>query len=180
MIGEALTKRLRLRPWSSEFAEPLVAMNRDPEVMRFIRAGSTLSREESLALSERLATHWAQHGFGLWAAEARASGEFLGFVGLSHPLWFPALAGDVEVGWRLARSAWGRGYATEGAREALRVAFATLALSRVVSLIHPGNTRSRAVAERLGFTLDHVAPHPTEPNEVAVYTLPAPSAARPA
>ncbi|HKN93800.1 MAG TPA: GNAT family N-acetyltransferase [Thermoleophilaceae bacterium] len=180
MIGEALTERLRLRPWSSAFAEPLAAMNRDPEVMRFIRAGAPLSREESLALSERLSAHWAEHGFGLWAAETRASGEFLGFVGLSHPLWFPDLAGEVEVGWRLARHAWGHGYATEGAREAVRVAFTTLELRRVVSLIHPENTRSRAVAERLGFALEYQAPHPTEPIQVAVYTLSRPSAARPA
>jgi RimJ/RimL family protein N-acetyltransferase len=180
MSGEVLTERLRLRPWSSAFAEPLAAMNSDPEVMRFIRAGVPLRREESLALSERLAAHWAEYGFGLWAAQTRVSGEFLGFVGLSHPLWFPALAGEVEVGWRLARSAWGHGYATEGAAEAVRLAFTTLGLARVISLIHPENVRSRAVAERLGFALEREAPHPTEPTRVAIYTLARPSAARPA
>ena len=180
MIGELLTERLWLRPWSAEFGEPLAAMNRDPEVMRFIRAGATLRREESLTQSERLEAHWAEFGFGLWCAQERRSGEFLGFVGLSHPLWFPALATEVEVGWRLARAAWGHGYATEGSRAALRAAFTTLELPRVVSLIHPGNTRSRAVAERLGLTLEQELPHPSEPVNVAVYSRERPSAARPA
>jgi RimJ/RimL family protein N-acetyltransferase len=171
MIGEVLTGRLRLQPWTSAFADPLAAMNEDPEVMRFIGAGSPMGREASFALSERLEAHWSAYGFGLWSAEERHSGAFLGFAGLSHPLWFPELAAEVEVGWRLARSAWGHGYATEAGRAAVRAAFTTLELPRVVSLIHPANVRSRAVAERLGLSLDRLTAHPSDPVEIAVYTL---------
>lgn len=177
---DVLTERLRLEPWHSRHAEALAAMNSDAEVMRFIAPGARIDRRASLELSDRFTAHWSQYGFGLWALRARVSGEFLGFAGLSHPLWFPAYAAEVEVGWRLVRSAWGRGYATEAGRAALGVAFGALELPRVVSLIHRENARSRAVAERLGLTLEREVPHPTEALTVAVYARERPSAARPA
>jgi RimJ/RimL family protein N-acetyltransferase len=86
----------------------------------------------------------------LWAAEERASGALVGRIGFYNPGGWPGF----EVGWTLRRDCWGKGYATEGAREALRYAFEVLGQPRVISLIHPDNERSIHVAERLGESLE--------------------------
>lgn len=153
-MTELRTDRLLLRHWRPEDAEPFAALNADPEGMRWFPA--PLSRPESDALAARCAAHLEEHGWGLWAVEA--DGRFIGFTGLAVPRFrahFTAPAvGAVEVGWRLARSAWGSGYATEGARAALRYGFDVLGLAEVVSFTASGNTRSRAVMERLGMHRD--------------------------
>jgi RimJ/RimL family protein N-acetyltransferase len=95
-----------------------------------------------------------QTGWGLWALEERASGRFLGFTGLAVPRFTAHFTPAVEVGWRLARSAWGHGYASEAARAAVAVGFTELALEQIVSFTVPANARSRAVMERLGMTHD--------------------------
>jgi RimJ/RimL family protein N-acetyltransferase len=164
------TERLRLHPWTTEFTPALARVNADPEAMRFITGGVPMSAEETAVQSAYLAAHWNQYGFGLWAVEVKASGDVVGFTGLSHPRWFPELADEVEVGWRLLPSAWGHGYATEAATEALRTAFDDLALDHVISLIDPANTRSSAVAVRLGLHVDRITPHPERPADVAIYT----------
>jgi RimJ/RimL family protein N-acetyltransferase len=116
--------------------------------MRYLRPAD---RAESLKQSERFAAHWEEHGYGLWALRSREGDDrVLGFAGLSIPLHFPPVLPAVEVGWRLRRDAWGRGYATEAARPALRHGFADLRLDEIVSLIHEANARSLAVARRLG------------------------------
>ena len=108
---------------------------------------------------------------GLWAVFPKEDEGFAGFVALMHPGWLPSDAHRVEVGWRLARSGWGRGYATEAGRAALAVGFGQLGLPEVVSLIHPDNRRSIAVAERLGLTLERTATHPTDGQPISVYRL---------
>lgn len=146
------TERLLLRGWRDEDREPFAALNADPEVMRWFPA--LLSRAESDALADRAAAHVEEHGWGLWAVERRVDGDFLGFVGLAVPRFEAAFLPATEVGWRLARAAWGHGYATEAAHAVLEVAFGALGLPEVVSLTAVGNTRSRAVMERLGMTRD--------------------------
>jgi len=144
------TQRLVLRRWSAADREPFAALCADPEVMRHFPA--VLSRAEADALADR-----ADGGFdtlrsngspyGLAAVERREDGEFLGFVGL-HPMrWYPD---DVEIGWRLARSAWGRGYATEAATAWVAHARDVLRLPRLISITTPGNAASLAVMRRLG------------------------------
>src|SRR5207244_1333977 len=98
--------------------------------------------------------HFAEHGFGLWAVEIPAVAAFAGFVGLSVPRFDAHFMPSVEVGWRLAFSYWGFGYATEGARAALAFGFQSLGLSEIVSFTTAGNRRSRRVMERLGMTHD--------------------------
>ena len=156
---EVDTARLILRPWSEEHLGALVVLNADPEVARYL-GGRPFDPAESAALSERLVEHWEQHGYGLWAVVEKRSGETLGFAGLSHPVFVPELAEEVEVGWRLDRSAWGRGYATEAGAEALRWAFGELGLARVVAIIDPDNAASLAVARKLGMTLGGRVLHP--------------------
>ena len=151
-LVEPRTERLVLRQWRDEDWAPFAALNADPEVMRHFP--STLDEQESNAFAYRNAALLEVHGYGLWAVEVLETGEFVGFVGLNHPTWEAPFMPCTEVGWRLARSAWGQGYATEGARAALAVAFGPLGLDEVVSFTTVANTRSRAVMERLGMTRD--------------------------
>lgn len=151
-LVEPRTERLWLRQWRDDDWAPFAALNADPEVMRHFP--STLDEHESNAFAYRNAALLEVHGYGLWAVEQAASGEFLGMVGLNQPLWDARFNPCTEVGWRFARSAWGHGYATEAARAALAVAFGPLGLDEVVSFTTVANTRSRAVMERLGMARD--------------------------
>lgn len=146
------TSRLLLRQWTDADRAPFAALNADPEVMRWFPF--TLSREESDALADRISGHIAEHGWGLWALEVADGGAFAGFTGLARPRFEAHFTPAVEIGWRLPRWAWGRGYATEAARAGLAYAFGTLGLDEVVSFTAAGNLPSRAVMERLGMTRD--------------------------
>jgi RimJ/RimL family protein N-acetyltransferase len=155
---ERETGRLRLRQWRDADREPFAAMNADPRVMEHFRA--PLSREESDGLAARFAKAIDARGWGLWAVEGKGDGRFLGFVGLTPVPDDMPFAPAVEIGWRLAAEAWGAGYATEAAREALRVAFETLELREVVSYTALTNQRSMAVMRRLGMREDGAFDHP--------------------
>jgi RimJ/RimL family protein N-acetyltransferase len=122
----------------------------DPEVMRYLGDGKPLSRIDAWRSLAAILGHWQLRGYGLWAAEERASGALVGRIGFYNPGGWPGF----EVGWTLRRESWGKGYATEGAREALRYAFEVLGQPRVISLIQPDNERSIRVAERLGESLE--------------------------
>ena len=113
-----------------------------------------LGRVESDALALRIEAHFDQHGFGLWAVEIRGVATFAGFVGLTVPNFQAPFTPCVEIGWRLAADYWGRGYATEGARAALKFGFQALKLEEIVSFTVPGNVRSRRVMERIGMAYD--------------------------
>jgi RimJ/RimL family protein N-acetyltransferase len=109
-------------------------------------AGRPFTRAETEAQLARYRTHWEEHGFGLWALEERASGRLVGRAGLSwHRLW----PSEPELGWMLDPDVWGGGYATEAGSAALRHAFESLGLVRVVSIVHPQNEASFRVARRL-------------------------------
>jgi RimJ/RimL family protein N-acetyltransferase len=149
---EPRTERLSLRQWRDEDWAPFAALNADPEVMRYFP--STLDEQESNTFAYRQAALLEVRGWGLWAVEVVETGQFVGFVGLNQPSWEAAFTPCTEVGWRLARSAWGKGYATEAAGAALAVAFGPLGLNEVVSFTTVENARSRVVMERLGMTRD--------------------------
>jgi RimJ/RimL family protein N-acetyltransferase len=149
---EPLTSRLRLRQWEDRDRAPFAALNADPLVMRHFPA--PLTREQSDAMVDRLLQGLHTKGYGLWAVEVRATGAFIGFVGLSSPVWEAAFTPCTEVGWRLAQPAWGQGYATEAAQAALATGFGPVGLSDVVSFTTIGNVRSRRVMERLGMKRD--------------------------
>lgn len=149
---EPRTGRLLMRRWRDGDREPFAAMNADPEVMEHFPA--RLTREQSDALIASFEARFEEDGFGFWALETLDAGRFLGFTGLSA-VRFPApFAPAVEIGWRLARPAWGKGYATEAARRALRFAFEERGLDEVVAFTAVANARSRAVMERIGMTRD--------------------------
>lgn len=151
-VDELETERLRLRRWCDSDLAELARLNADLRVVRYLTPGGRpLSTAETAAQLERFRRHWADHGFGIWAAEERATGRLVGRIGLSyHRLW----PGEPEVGWKLDPDVWGRGYATEGGRASLGYAFQVLGAPRVVSIVHPANRASVRVIERLGLVLD--------------------------
>jgi RimJ/RimL family protein N-acetyltransferase len=170
-IANVETERLRLERWDHAAHGPvLAAMNADLEVVRYV-GGVAATRAQSEEMSVRLEAHWDTYGHGLWAAVVKESGATVGFVGLSHPLWWPAMVERVEVGWRLARDAWGCGYATEGAREAVQIGCEVLGLREIVSFVHPENARSLAVTRRLRMAEEATVPHPSRDELVQIMKL---------
>jgi RimJ/RimL family protein N-acetyltransferase len=151
-VPELRTERLLLRGWRESDLAPFAALNADPRVMEHFP--SRLTRAESDFAVERIAEHFAHHGFGLWAVEAPGMAAFLGFVGLSVPRFEAAFTPCVEVGWRLAREHWGRGFAPEAARAALRFGFEEIGLDEIDSFTVPANTKSRRVMEKIGMGHD--------------------------
>ena len=122
---------------------------------------STLTEAESNAMAKRCEALIAERGWGLWALETIPDGVFIGYTGLHVPeVNFP-FSPCVEIGWRLACAAWGKGYATEAAWAALAYGFVTLGLAEIVSFTATGNIRSRAVMERLGMRFSGYFDHPS-------------------
>jgi RimJ/RimL family protein N-acetyltransferase len=146
------TQRLLLRQWRAADREPFAALNADPIVMAHFPA--TLTREKSDATAEYCERHILEHGWGVWVTEIKETGQFAGIVGLNIPRDDLPISPCVEVLWRLARSYWGQGFATEAARRALQIGFNDLKLPEIVAFTVPSNTRSRAVMERLGMRMD--------------------------
>ncbi|MBE7217549.1 MAG: GNAT family N-acetyltransferase [Caulobacteraceae bacterium] len=141
------TERLILRQWRAADRAPFAALNADPAVMEHFPALQT--RAESDAAIDRQMASIAVGGSGFMALELKADGVFLGFVGVKPTGRDLPFGGGPEIGWRLARHAWGRGYASEAARAALADAFRRGA-ERVVSFTATTNTRSQAVMARIG------------------------------
>lgn len=175
-MPELRTSRLLLRYWRDTDRDAWAALNADPEVMEHFPA--TLDRAAADASFDRLSGALADRGWGLWAVDL--DGEFLGFTGLNPVTADVPFQGAIEIGWRLARHAWGRGYATEAARASVDYAFDDLGLEELVSMTAVSNVRSQRVMERLGMTRDPADDfeHPAVPvgNPVrphVLYRLPA-------
>jgi RimJ/RimL family protein N-acetyltransferase len=151
-VHEPATDRLLLRRWRPDDRPPFAALNADPVVMEHFPA--LLTRRESDALADRIETHIEREGWGLWALEVQATGAFIGFTGLARPGFEAPFMPAIEIGWRLARTAWGQGFATEAAEAAARFAFSALELEQIVSLAVLANHRSRAVMRRIGMQHD--------------------------
>ncbi|MFF0340059.1 GNAT family N-acetyltransferase [Kribbella sp. NPDC004875] len=161
-MAELQTDRLVLRRWRDSDLEPWAAMNADPEVREHL--GDLLTREQSDASVARFQAEFDERGYGWWAVQVRTTGEFIGFAGLD-PVDDGMPFEGVEIGWRLARSAWGHGYATEAARASLAFGFETLELSEILAVTTATNLRSQAVMRRIGMTRDPADDFddPTEP-----------------
>jgi RimJ/RimL family protein N-acetyltransferase len=163
------TERLVLRRFTMADADDLVNLDADPDVMRYITGGVPTSRDEieTEVLPAFLDYYQRYAGFGFWAAMEKATGEFLG--------WFhfrpgpDAAPGEVELGYRLRKSAWGKGYATEGSRALIRKGFTEFGVQRVVAEAMAINAASRRVMEKAGLklvrTFHQPWPHPIEGDE---------------
>jgi ribosomal-protein-alanine N-acetyltransferase len=146
------TPRLLLRRWRQADREPFAALTADPVVMAHFPA--PLTRAESDAFADASDANFEARGFGHYAVELPGVAPFIGFVGLSVPAFTAPFTPCVEIDWCLAAAHWGHGYATEAGRAVLAQAWTALGLAEVVSFTTVGNTRSRAVMDRLGLTRD--------------------------
>ena len=150
-MSELKTDRLLLRQWRDDDLDEWAAMNADPDVREFFPG--LLTREQAAASLRRFHDDLADRGWGWWAVEVADTGRFIGMAGLD-PVDPGLPFHGVEAGWRLARFAWGRGYATEAARAVLAYGFDTLRLGEILAAAAVGNVRSHAVMRRLGMTND--------------------------
>lgn len=145
------TDRLILRSWRKEDRDVFASLNADPEVMQDL--GGPMTRRASDAKLDRYRASFEQHGFSRMAIEEK-NGPFVGYAGVMPAAYDHPLAPHNQVGWRLVRSAWGKGYATEAARAALDDVFARLGLDEVLAYTAIDNPRSQAVMERLQLRRD--------------------------
>ncbi|MFG2236462.1 GNAT family N-acetyltransferase [Streptomyces sp. NPDC048723] len=155
-MSELRTERLLLRGWRDCDLGPWAAMNADPEVREYFP--DVLTHERSKESAARFQADLDRRGWGWWAVEVAATGEFIGFTGLD-PVDEGMPFTGVEAGWRLARTAWGHGYATEAAQAALDFGFDSLALPEILAVTTATNLRSQAVMRRLGMTHDPAGDH---------------------
>jgi len=149
---ELHTRRCVLRNWKDSDLAPWAEMNADPDVRRYFP--NLLTPEQAQAEAGRCRDAIEQRGWGMWALELPGVMPFAGFVGLNVPHYDAPFVPAVEIGWRLARAAWGCGHATEAAEAALAFAFARLHVQEVIAITVPGNLASRRVMQRLGMVHD--------------------------
>ena len=143
------TNRLIMRSFRASDIDDYTAMVSHPDVSPFISvSGEPMDRLEAWKHMATAMGHWALRGFGIWAIEEKTSGQFVGRSGLHYPETWPG----GEVGYALVRKHWGKGYATEAVCAARDYAFEKLNWNEVISIIRPNNTRSIAVAKRIGET----------------------------
>ncbi len=147
-VVELETNRLKLRQWKESDFQPFAMINSDPDVMEYYP--SPLSSSESDAMANKIKSLISERSWGFWAVETIAEGQFFGFVGLHVPTYELPVTPCVEIGWRLGKEYWGKGYATEAAKEALRFAFQKLDLNEIYSFASVSNQKSWKVMERLG------------------------------
>lgn len=146
------TERLVLRQWKECDREEFFSLNADPVVMEFFP--KTLSREESDQFIDKTKDLIDSQGFGFFATELKSTGEFIGFIGLNKPTFEASFMPCVEIGWRLKKEFWRKGYASEGAKACLTFAFDVLKLDEVVSFTSVLNLPSIGVMEKIGMKRD--------------------------
>jgi len=152
------TRRLALRQFTEDDVDNLFDLNSDPEVMRYLTGGKPTPREvlRDEIIPFHLSVYQRLDRLGTWAAESTATGEFLG--------WFHFRPGpgsdlsNIDLGYRLRRSAWNKGYATEGSRALINMGFTDLGVERVFGHTMAVNTASRRVLEKCGLTLVRTTP----------------------
>lgn len=149
MMNITETERLILRRFTLDDVADMTLVMGDPEVMKYSVSG-VMSFEQTRQFLERILATYQRRGFGLWAVEYKATGRVIGYCGY----YFQEIDGkeEVELGYRLARSFWGKGIATEAARSMVNYAFSVLKLPRLISIIDVENVGSIKVAEKCGLT----------------------------
>jgi RimJ/RimL family protein N-acetyltransferase len=142
------TQRLLLRPWRDEDLPAFAKMNQDSLVMEFFPA--LLDRQQSDSVAKKIRQQLDDQGWGFWAVEIPGEASFIGFTGLNKLSNDLPFAPGVEIGWRLSRDFWGKGYASEAALAALETGFLQMKLREIVAFTAEHNLRSRAVMSRIG------------------------------
>ncbi len=150
--------RLGFREWSMDDLIDFSALNADEEVMEHFP--NVLTAEETRDFIDRLQKHYKKYGHCYYATEVLETREFIGFIGLAHQVYETEFLPATDIGWRLKRSAWGKGYATEGAKRCLEYAFNDLKLNKVVSTCTQHNARSEHVMKKIGMEKKGTFLHP--------------------
>ena len=151
------THRLVLRPWLESDLEPFINMNSDPKVMRFFP--KTLEPAQTEQFYKEIVQEFSEYGYGLYAAEEKESEKFMGFIGFHQAKFEVDFCPCVEIGWRLDKKYWGRGYATEGAEACLEHGFANLNLDKIYSFTSNINYASQRVMQKIGMTFERYFDH---------------------
>lgn len=163
------TERLLLRRWKPSDVEPYTELCSDPEVMSWIGSGDLRNREECFEAISSFENFWEENDFGLFAVELLGNNNFIGFTGLAIPDFLPKVMPSIEIGWRLARSTWGNGFATEAARASLEFGFNECGIDRVVSIHQLGNEASGRIMQKIGMRLFRETIDPSCQRPVKVY-----------
>lgn len=152
------TARLRLRDWEESDVEPFSRLNANEQVMRYFP--KTLSKEESRAFYTSIISEFKECGFGLYAVEEKETEDFIGFIGFHKANFESDFTPCIEIGWRLNKEVWGKGYATEGAAACLAYGFKNLGFKDIYSFTADINTPSKRVMSKIGMTFMQMFPHP--------------------
>jgi RimJ/RimL family protein N-acetyltransferase len=150
--------RLGFRNWHAGDLAEFARMNADVDVMEHFP--KPLTQHESAELMERLQDHYEKHGYTYFVAEIKKTGTFIGFIGLAYQEFETEFTPATDIGWRLKKAAWGKGYATEGAKRCLAFAFKDLKLERVISTCTISNTNSENVMRKIGMAKKGAFKHP--------------------
>ena len=156
------TPRLLLRNWLESDLETFAEMNADPEVMRYFP--ETLNAEQTNRFYESIQEEFSAYGYGLYAAEEKSSGSFMGFIGFHWCRRELEFHPSVEIGWRLDKRFWGKGYASEGAKACLEHGFEHLGFDKVISFTSVENVASQRVMQKIGLQLEGHFNHPLIPD----------------
>lgn len=151
-MAELRTARLTLREWRDGDFDAFATLTADPVVMEYLHP--VANRAASDAIAVQVQAHFARHGFGFWIVELTETAAVIGIVGLDHVGFAAPFTPAIQIGWRLAPTHWGKGYAYEAAAASLDDGFGRLGLREVVAYTVPANRRSRRLMERLGMTRD--------------------------
>ncbi|MEU9397573.1 GNAT family N-acetyltransferase [Streptomyces sp. NPDC048324] len=168
---EIRTPRLLLRSWNEDDLVPMADINADPRVMRWIDDGSVRDLDDTAAAIERWEEEWDEEGFGLFAVELLASGELIGFTGLSVPEFLPEVMPAVAISWRLGSQFWDQGYASEAAHATLEFALQDRGLDRVISISRVGDNASENIIRKLGMVPERETVHPVYGYPLRVYAI---------
>ena len=152
------SERLGFRRWKEEDKVPFAFMNGSSKVMNYFPY--KLTREQSDAMMVRIEEHFQSHGYGLWAVDIKETGQFIGFIGFSHPGFEADFTPCIEIGWRLDEKYWKKGYAQEGAKACLKYGNEVLGIHEVYSFTSLWNEPSYKVMERIGMTKVGEFDHP--------------------
>lgn len=152
------TSRLRLRDWEEGDLKPFIELNADEKVMTYFP--KTLSTEETMLFYKTIVSEFKECGFGLYAVELKRNKEFIGFIGFHRATFEADFTPCIEIGWRLKKEAWGKGYATEGAKACLKYGFNTLNFNNVYSFTADVNKPSINVMIKIGMRFIKTFNHP--------------------
>ncbi|MEO8710489.1 MAG: GNAT family N-acetyltransferase [Parafilimonas sp.] len=152
------TERLGLRKWKDEDCISFAAINKDEAVMEYFP--TTLTDEETISMINRICLHFEKNGFGLYAIDKLATKQFIGYTGFMIPSFESFFTPCIEIGWRLKKEEWNKGYATEAAKACLQYGFETLGFNKIYSFTSTINLRSEKVMQKIGMIKEGEFDHP--------------------